>query len=272
MNTFSLLNGRVQGVKFGQGRKVLAFHGLLDNAMSFAALSEYCPELEIWAIDLPGHGLSAALPYNNGTFLPANLIALGDIIDELAWEEVIIIGHSLGGIMATLLAAVDERIKAVFSIDALGPLSADAEENFRRYQRVYTQRHKPIPTKTYPKYEAIWKSRLKGPFPLSEQAAQTMSKRAVGMTDTGWYHRYDRQLRQESLWRLNEAEVLYWLSQVKCPLYVYLTGAQNWPGYAGDFKQREQAVPQLDIEKHKGSHHVHMEEPEVIAAWLKMKL
>ncbi|MDN3649054.1 alpha/beta hydrolase [Reinekea marina] len=272
MNTFSLLNGRVQGVKFGQGRKVLAFHGLLDNAMSFALLSEHCPDLEIWAIDMPGHGLSAALPYNDGTFLPANVIALGDVIDELAWEEVIIIGHSLGGIMASLLAAVDDRIKAVFSIDSLGPLSSKPAENFERFKRVFANRNKSIPVRTYKTYDAIWKSRLKGMFPLSERAARTMAKRAVGLSADGWYHRYDRQLRQESLWRLNEEEVYHWLSQIQCPLYVYLTGAQHWPGYAGDFENREQAVPKLDIEKHEGSHHEHMEAPEKIAAWIMRKL
>ena len=42
------------------GRPVLASHGWLDNAGTFASLAPLLPDCEIVALDLAGHGLSDA--------------------------------------------------------------------------------------------------------------------------------------------------------------------------------------------------------------------
>ena len=44
------------------GKPLLALHGWLDNAASFDGLAPLLPELNIVALDLPGHGLSEHKP------------------------------------------------------------------------------------------------------------------------------------------------------------------------------------------------------------------
>lgn len=273
MNEISLLNGTIKGVRWGKGdQKLLALHGFLDHANSFKLLAQCMPDVEIWAIDLPGHGLSDALPKSDGVFILQWLPTLGRVLDELGWQEVSILGHSMGAIVSQLLAAVDPRVFRLYSMDALGPLASSTEQNLERYQRLYDARNEQFTFRTYGSHQTLIKTRLKGMFPLSERAAEVMAQRAVGWSKSGWYHRYDRRLRQESLWRMSESEVLAWLGKIECPVELLLFNAHQWAGYQQVFEQRQAAVKQLSIEMLEGSHHLHLESPELVAQWLKRKL
>ncbi|ATX77280.1 alpha/beta fold hydrolase [Reinekea forsetii] len=272
MTPFSLLDGAVQGVRWGQGRKVLALHGLLDNAMSFSALAEHLPGIELWAIDLPGHGESADLPVADGQFVLSWLPRLGQVIDALDWPETIILGHSLGAMLGQLLAAVDPRIKLLLCLDGLGPAASALADNFQRFEQLYQQRGRLIPTRYYSSFEQIVQSRQRGQFPLSPQAAQRLAQRAIGQSPAGWYHRYDRRLRQASLWRLSEAEILYWLAQITIPVELLVFAIDTWPDHPALFSDRQAAVAQLSTTLMRGSHHLHMEHPEPVAHWLLARL
>src|SRR5687768_9636862 len=74
------------------GVRVLALHGWLDNAMSFAPLAAVLPELEIVALDLPGHGHSAHRPsrswYHYVDYVDDALAAL----DALGWDDCVLLG------------------------------------------------------------------------------------------------------------------------------------------------------------------------------------
>lgn len=269
MKEFSLLNGQIQGVRWGEGVPVLALHGFLDNAMSFKGLADSLKGIEIWAIDLPGHGLSKALPAVDGLFMLQWLPILGRVLDELDWSQFHILGHSMGAILSQLLAAADPRVTALYSLDGFGPIASSLEDNRRRFQSVYDGRQKTFPVRYYDSYQALVRSRCSGVFPLSEHAAAVMAKRAVGYSDKGWFHRYDRRLRADSIWRLNEEDVLMWLSNVKCPIHLLLFGAQDWPSYKSVFEQRVSVVKQLDVTFMQGSHHQHMESPQQVADWLQ---
>jgi len=272
MEAFSLLGGQIRGLRWGSGKKVIALHGYLDNAMSFKLLAEQLPGIEVWAIDLPGHGLSANLDKNDGTFLLNWLPLLGRALDELAWDDYTLIGHSLGGVVATLLAGVDSRISELYCLDALGPLVSTSAENRDRFVKVYQQRQQAFPVHYYPSYERLVASRQKGLFPLSAKAAAVMAQRAVGYGRNGWFHRYDRQLRQESLWRLSEAEVLGWLSQINCPVYLALFSIARWEGHEEAFNKRLEAISDFESTPIEGSHHLHMENPLIVAQWLLDRL
>lgn len=273
MQNFSLLNGKIQGVRYGAGpQRLLALHGFLDNAYSFKRLAEYLPDVEIWAIDLPGHGLSDNLPPGDGTFIMQWLPQLGRVLDELNWPDYRILGHSLGAVLSQLLATVDDRVVQLLSLDALGPLSATTEQNIDRFQRLYDGRRKQFPKRYYSRYDDLVVSREKGLFPLSHEAARVIAGRAVGMSNRGWFHRYDRRLRDESLWRLTEPEVLMCLSRIRCPLSLLVFNTHLWEGVKSGFQARQNAVPELTVTMLEGSHHLHLEEPEPVAAWVLEQL
>jgi pimeloyl-ACP methyl ester carboxylesterase len=272
MKQFSCLDGDIVGVTWGKGRKVLAFHGFLDNAMSFYSLSQHCPDLEFWSIDLPGHGLSSKLVDCDGTFILSWVPLLGRLLDELNWDEYIILGHSLGAVVAQHLAAVDSRISMLMCLDALGPIPSTEEENIERFQRVYQSRNKSFPVRYYSSYSALIESRQRGVFPLSPSAASIMAKRAVGYNEQGWFHQYDRQLRQESLWRMSESNVKHWLEMIHCPVKLAVFSAHRWPAYEKVWQHRIDSVKDIEVEEFFGSHHLHMEEPERIALWVSQHL
>ncbi|WP_108124436.1 alpha/beta fold hydrolase [Saccharospirillum mangrovi] len=272
MREFSLLNDRIQGVRWGQGKPVLALHGLLDNAMSFQPLAQHLTQIELWAIDLPGHGRSAALPGQGGWSLPDWLPLLGDILDELNWAQFDVLGHSLGGILSQLLATLDTRIARLWSLDALGPIVDDDDGNLDRLQRLYEARKKPKSKRRhYPTPDALWQARAQGRFPLSEASARVLTRRGVGLGEGGWFFNYDRRLRQETQWRLTESQVLALLKRIRCPLHLALFDDSPLAKQEA-LVLRQQAVAQLHLSRFAGGHHAHMETPEPIARWLESTL
>lgn len=272
MREFSLLNGRIQGLRWGQGRPVLAFHGLLDNAMSFQPLAQHLQHTELWAIDLPGHGRSMALPGQGGWSLPDWLPVLGDLLDELNWSQFELLGHSLGGILSQMLATLDARVSRLWSLDALGPIADDDDGNLDRLQRLYDARRKPTSKRRhYLHPDALWQARAQGRFPLSEASARLLTRRGVGLGEGGWFFNYDRRLRQETQWRLTESQVLALLQRIPCPLHLALFN--DSPLANQDILlPRQQAVPLLHLERFAGGHHAHMETPQPIAQWLENTL
>lgn len=272
MREFSLLQGRIQGLRWGQGRPVLAFHGLLDNAMSFQPLAQHLDDWEIWAIDLPGHGRSAALPGRGGWSLPDWLPLLGELLDDLDWPQYEILGHSLGGILSQMLATLDARIQRLWSLDALGPISDSDSGNLDRLQRLYQRRLKAASHRRHYQHpDALWKARMEGRFPLSERSARLLTRRGVGLNSDGWFFNHDRRLRQETNWRLSEAQVLAMLARLGCPLHLALF-EQSPLADQQQLAARQQAVPELHLASFAGGHHAHMETPQPIAEWLQSSL
>lgn len=270
MREFSLLNGRIQGIRFGQGRPVLAFHGFLDNAMSFKPLGDALKGVEIWSVDLPGHGRSSALPSGEGWTLMQWLPTLGRLMDELDWPRFQLLGHSLGGILAQMLAAVDDRIQTVIALDALGPIADTDKGNLDRMERFYGSRNADNNVRRYySTSDQLWQARLKGRFPLSERSARLLSWRGVGVNDQGWFHRYDRRLREESTWRLTESQIRALLGRIACPLHLAVFESSPTSQLPDLIQGREACVPNLHRKTFPGSHHEHMENPEPIARWME---
>lgn len=268
MREFRALNGRIQGIRWGQGRPVLALHGLLDNAMSFQPLAQHLDGWEVWALDLPGHGRSAALPGQGGWSLPDWLPLLGELLDDLNWPQYEILGHSLGGILSQMLATLDDRIVRLWSLDALGPIADSDQGNLDRLQRNYDRRLKPSQRRRhYAHADALWQARAGGRFPLSPQAAQLLIRRGVSLGADGWFFNHDRRLRQETSWRLSESQVLNLLARLRCPVHLALfeqSPLMDQPILTA----RQQAVPELHLASFSGTHHAHLETPEPIAKWL----
>ena len=114
---WSLENG-MQVRRFGSGPEVVWIHGLGEWSLSFDAVARH-PALDGFTHvlpDLPGHGRSA-WPPDEG----AGGEALSDLADVLAdWlsrrPPAVLIGHSMGGVLATL-AAERTAVRGVVDVD-----------------------------------------------------------------------------------------------------------------------------------------------------------
>lgn len=102
----------------GGGTPILLLPGLTANAWSFEALAEgLSPGSRVIAVDLRGRGLSdkPATGYSQADHA-ADIVGL---LDQLGLEQIILGGHSFGGLLALYIAATyPDRIRKLIIMDA----------------------------------------------------------------------------------------------------------------------------------------------------------
>jgi len=85
------------------GPVLVCLHGVGGNANAFdAQLNGLSQHLQVWSLNLPGYGLSAALPTMDWESLVAGL---KQFLDHHKLPQVHLLGHSLGGMLAQEFAA-----------------------------------------------------------------------------------------------------------------------------------------------------------------------
>jgi pimeloyl-ACP methyl ester carboxylesterase len=103
----------------GHGRPVLLMHGFGRNLEDWAVL---VPQLvgshRVVAMDLRGHGRSAVGPWT----WPAVVGDIKKVTEQYGLDSPILIGHSLGGMIAVLYAATEPDVPAVINVDGHGSL------------------------------------------------------------------------------------------------------------------------------------------------------
>ena len=97
---------------------LLLLHGLGDSGRAFAEAfdDERLADLHLLAPDMPGHGGSVDLAAGD-TGLDDYVTALRRLLDARAAGDVLLAGHSLGGDVATLLAAADPRVRGLVNVE-----------------------------------------------------------------------------------------------------------------------------------------------------------
>lgn len=249
------------------GMPVFALHGWLDNAGSFDYLAPLLPQLNLIALDLPGHGHSAHLPTGMCYYFPDYVRFVLSAADSLGWKAFSIIGHSLGGAIATMIASgCPERIDKLVLIDALGPLSEEAIKGPHRLGNSVRsiQAIEKKPRSTYQAIEAAIKTRaLAGS--MSEHAATPLVERAIEKTDAGYEWRFDRRLSLPSTVYFTEEQILAFLNAITAPSLLI----QADHGLLSDNALVQQRLQHYgSLEQHytlPGHHHLHLETPEAVA-------
>ena len=87
--------GRLTGLRGGNGTPVLALHGWLDNAASWIPLAPHLHDIDLVALDLPGHGTSPHLPVGAEYALAGTVHTVLDAADALGWDRFAVLGLSL---------------------------------------------------------------------------------------------------------------------------------------------------------------------------------
>lgn len=115
---------RLHYVQWGeQGSPVLCVHGLSANAFCFQALAdELATEHRVFAYDLRGRGDSEKPEH--GYSVPIHAAELHTLIQALGLERPVIVGHSLGALIALYFAAhYPASLSKLVLIDAGAPLA-----------------------------------------------------------------------------------------------------------------------------------------------------
>jgi pimeloyl-ACP methyl ester carboxylesterase len=262
--------GRLAGLRFGHGgRPVLALHGWLDNAASFIPIADHLDGLDLVALDLPGHGASAHLPpAADYTLVLAARAALA-AADALGWARFSLLGHSMGGATATLVAAAaPERVERLALIEALGGLTAPEHETASRLREAFAFHGEPAGARRrlFPDIATAVRARLQAGG-IDEASARLIVERGiapVGDAD-GLTWRSDPRLTRPTAVRMSEAQMRDVIAAIECP--VHLVHAEPafryFPAEARD--ARLACLRDVRVSAIEGGHHLHMERPADVA-------
>lgn len=254
--------------------RVLALHGWLDNAASFVPLQPYLPTLDFVAPDLPGNGASAHLPHAADYTVVGSARAAFAIADALGWDRFSLLGHSLGGAIASVMAAaMPQRIERLLVIEALGALAEPEDHSAARLRDAFAARaSERKPLRVFADIATAVRARMQVNG-LSEPVARLLVERGIAPVTSddadcagGYVWRSDRRLTQPTAVRLSEGQVRDMVRAIECPTRViYAEPAQ--PYFPEALRRaRFECLRDGDLVVMPGSHHLHMEDPAGVAA------
>lgn len=288
VNTFPALRdfavdtafGRLTGLRGGVSGapRVFALHGWLDNAASFVPLAAQLRGIELVALDLPGHGASAHLPPAADFTMVNAARAAFAAADALGWERFALLGHSLGGAIASVMAAaMPQRIERLALIEALGALAQDEGDTAMRLRDAFAAYRLMAGKRlrVFPDVATAVRARMQATG-LGEAASRLLVERGIAPVPAssdeaeqhqgGYVWRSDPRLTQPTAVRMSEAQVRDLVAAIDCPTRVlYAAPAQVY--FPEDLRrQRAALLADGEVVVLPGGHHLHMEDAAAVAA------
>lgn len=91
-------------IEVGEGEPVLMVHGAFDVAAKWTPLMAELTDHRIFAVDLPGYGLTDPFVYERGELRNVAVAFLDSVIDALGFDSMPVIANSMGGLWTFWLA------------------------------------------------------------------------------------------------------------------------------------------------------------------------
>jgi pimeloyl-ACP methyl ester carboxylesterase len=112
----------------GSGQAILCIHGITANCRCWETLADsLTPDYRVIAMDLRGRGQSDKP--SAGYALEYHLEDINRLLDDLALDRVVIMGHSLGAFIGLAFAAgYPKRVERLILVDGGGDLSEEQME------------------------------------------------------------------------------------------------------------------------------------------------
>ncbi len=241
------------------GAPVLATHGWLDNSESFRALAAAMPDRYWVCLDFPGHGLSQHRPAGSLYHMSEYVSDVAGALDALGWSRAMLVGHSMGaGVASLVAAAMPERVDGLVLIEGLGPMSANPDKAVDSL-RTATRGLLAETTAPQARFEdagrAIAARRMATPD-VDPAALEAIVRRNLRDVDGGLAWRTDPRLRLPSPQPYDEASVLALLGAIRAPVLLI----EGDRGYLRDRRWFERRVQRLRDVRHivvAGDHHLH---------------
>lgn len=252
---------------------LLALHGWLDNAGSFDFLAPLlADDWQVVALDLRGHGRSSHIAPGSWYHYVDYFDELRGVLDHFGWAKVDLLGHSLGGTLASLFAALyPERIGRLLLIEALGPLTTTLDDALPRLRRALDQQasfSSRRPLRVFPALDEAIAARVLA-NDLSEPAARAIVTRGVNAVDGGYVWSSDPRLTLVSPQRFTEAEVMAMLSGIRAPTLLVLAEPATSYLPTAMMDARAAQVAGIRVQRLPGHHHLHMEDAAAVAGLIR---
>ena len=268
---FDCKYGNIAGIVWGAGNnnKILALHGWLDNAASFSQLAPMLANngYEVIAIDFAGHGFSAHRAKGHFNHLADYVLDIQDVLSILAWNQPILLGHSMGAAIAQMYAAAyPELIAKLIMIENIGPVPAytpgtaasDLKKSLTQWQK-----HTPEHKNCYQSIDEALQARLQV-TPMEAGYLLPLVTRSLKQTSKGYHWRTDKRLRVQSMFRFSEDIIQDMLAADKPATQLIL--AEPWT-YALKYPTVSQRIAKLNATEYiniQGHHHLHMDKAQQV--------
>ncbi|PCJ42029.1 MAG: alpha/beta hydrolase [Moraxellaceae bacterium] len=243
-----------------QALPVLAIHGWLDNCATYNLLAPAL-DVDVYAVDLPGHGLSSHRPDGVRYHLIDNVDDVLAIAEALGFQQFNLMGHSMGAGISTYVAAIaPKQVNKLVLIEGLGTITSSPERAPGILATaVKDQRQAHLVKK--PVYETVFdavSARMSAVSAISEGASRQLCERGLTDAPGGLTWTSDPRVKMGSAMRLTEDMVLAYLKKIEMPTLLVLAEEGYFPN--DDFiKPRLSAVADLTKLRLPGNHHLHLE-------------
>ncbi|SDG27176.1 Pimeloyl-ACP methyl ester carboxylesterase [Pseudomonas benzenivorans] len=243
------------------GQPVIALHGWLDNAASFARLAPKLQGLRIVALDFAGHGHSDHRPAGAGYALWDYVHDVLQVAEQFGWQRFSLLGHSMGAIVAVLLAgALPERVERLALIDGLIPYTGEADSAPQKLaealkaQLALAGKRKPV----YAEFARAVEARMRGVGAVSREAAELLAQRGLMPVPGGYTWRTDSRLTLPSPLRLTRAHAMAFVQRLQCPVNLVLA-EQGMLLAQPRFGELLSGLP-ITLSQLPGGHHLHLDD------------
>lgn len=255
-----------------EGPTVVCCHGWLDQGAAWDAVACRLAArgFRVLAPDHRGHGHSAWTPPGTTYHFMEYVADLDAVLDEARVASAILVGHSMGGTIASLYAGLrPDRVTGLVLLDGLGPgavehgLAVDQAGVFLDQCRA-PRPHKPIASMA----DAAERIRRTNPS-LSTEDALRLAKRATRTSDAGLVWRWDPLHRTRAAVAYDEARHLETLRRVRAPVAIGI-GRDGWYPHMQGLEARIQALSRRMVcEALPAGHDLHHAFPDKVVEWVE---
>jgi pimeloyl-ACP methyl ester carboxylesterase len=212
---------------------LLLIHGGRDHARNWDWVAQQLRhDYHIIAPDLRGHG-DSEWAWGSQYALIDYVLDIAQLLEQLQWFPIIIIGHSLGGAIACQYTGIyPERVQRLVAIEGLGPPTERLRRGpaYQRMQHWITQmrtlagRH----PRHYPSLEAAVQRMQEANTHLSAEQARHLTLQGTYRNEDGTYTwKFDNYVRANSPYEFNMDEARSIWQRITCPTLL-LRGTESW--------------------------------------------
>lgn len=248
---------------------VLCLHGFLDQGAAWTLVAERVAEkgYHFVAPDARGHGRSSHTPPGSDYHFPDYLSDLDAIVAELEPERLHLLGHSMGGTVASLYAGLrPEAVDVLVLVEGLGP-PAEKSTDLPNKIRLHLDQLRNLKPHRVMEDVTAASDRLRRMTPsLSPDFALLLAERSTVKVPGGVSWRWDKLHRTRIPAVFSVEGYLATLQQITAPTTI-IYGKESWYRFP-DLPQRESAITTRTRHEIPGSHSLHIDAPEDLAALL----
>lgn len=244
--------------------KVIAIHGWLDNANSFDTLAPLLGDFNIVALDSAGHGKSDFRSEDAAYLIWSEVAEIIQIADQMGWDNFILLGHSRGAGIASIVAGTyPDRVSQLVLLEGGIPLpmtAQDAPENLAKSIVLNRQLYGTKGTlfKTRP---AAIAARADGFTKVYPETAEILADRSLVQESQGFRWHADARLKAPSGFKLTNNQIDAFLGKISAPSLLVL-GHEGIAAMMEFTQTHFQNIANLKKLELPGGHHLHMEGAE----------